>query len=326
MRTFTAAYARVKDSKYSLEAAIDWFLTDRESELREATWKTYRSHLYSFLNWLPEKHRTLASLTTDTVEDFIRPMKAKQNHTAMNKVIALKALSNFLAEKKAWYTGSDDSRLSILAGAHTPKPSKHGLPGYSDADIRTLLRVAGDAPNPALKRAWLAVELHGFRSKETRMLLLKNIVFGKRGEMGHFVIEDDEATKTTAGVRIVPMEQIAKAPLMEYIRNARPEWTGEGDETLFLTDEGRPFSDSGWHTMAQRFKQLVAKEGLAFKQHRLRVDRAQQLHEAGVPETAILQIMGWEGPNMLRRYVGKIPTTQLKTYPTTLAKVFNGAI
>ena len=78
--------------------------------------------------------------------------------------------------------------------------------------------------------------------------------------------------------------------------------------------------------MAQRFKLLAAKEGIAFKQHRLRVDRAQQLHEAGVPETAILQIMGWEGPNMLRRYVGKIPTTQLKTYPTTLAKVFNGAI
>jgi len=326
MRTFTAAYARVKDASSSLEAAIEWFLQDRESDLREATWKTYRSHLYAFLNWLPDDQRVLGGLTANTAEDYIRPLKAKQNHTAMNKMIALKALSNFLAEKKAWYAGDELARLSILASCRTPRPSKTGLPGYSDAEVRTLLRVAGDAPNPVLKRAWLAVELHGFRSRETRLLRLGNIIFGKRKEMGHFVISEPDETKTDAGVRIVPMEHIAKAPIMDYIRNTRAEWRGEGEETLFVTDEGHPFSDSGWHTMAQRFRALAAKEGVPFKQHRLRVDRAQQLHEAGVPETAILQIMGWEGPNMLRRYVGKIPTSQLKTYPATLSKVFGGAI
>lgn len=323
MRTFTDSYRRVKDPGFSLEKAIQWFLDDRQTELREPTWRTYRSHLQDFLAWLPEDERTLSSLTPDRVEDYVRPLKkAERTHTAMNKMIALKALSRFLAEKKAWYEGTDSSRISVLVGAKTPKPKKHGLPGYSNSELRTIMNAA----ETDRQRAILAVEMHGFRSKEVRMLLLKNVVFGRRGEMGHFIIEDEEATKTAAGVRIVPMEQIAHRPIMDYITGSRPEWNGQGAETLFLTDEGSPFSDSGWHSNAQRFRAKCAAEGIEFKQHRLRVTRTKQLHEADVPESAILQVLGWESPAMLRRYLGAIPASKLKTYPGTLDKIFGKAM
>jgi hypothetical protein len=42
--------------------------------------------------------------------------------------------------------------------------------------------------------------------------------------------------------------------------------------------------------------------------------------EAGVPETAIGQMGGWGSVDMLRRHHGKLTTTELKRYPTTLAK------
>ena len=316
----------MKDETFPLGKAIHWFLEDRATDIAESTWLTYKSHLYGFLNWLPEDQRTLGSLSPDAVEDYIRPYKVSQ-HTAMNKMIALKALARFLAEKKAWYIGSDEARISVLTGTKTPKASKHGMAGYNDSELRAILDAAAAAPNPDLMRAIFAVELHGFRSKETRMLLLKNVIFGRRGEMGHFIITDRDATKTAAGVRIVPMEPIARQPLMDYITGARPEHAGDGEETLFLSDEGEPFTDSGWHSMMQRFKKIAADEGVkGFKQHRLRVSRAKQLHANNVPETAILEMLGWEGPAMLRRYLGRISTAQLKTYPGVLDKVFGKAM
>jgi hypothetical protein len=38
------------------------------------------------------------------------------------------------------------------------------------------------------------------------------------------------------------------------------------------------------------------------------------------PQTAIVQMGGWGSVGMLRRYHGKLTTSELKRYPTTLAK------
>jgi hypothetical protein len=54
--------------------------------------------------------------------------------------------------------------------------------------------------------------------------------------------------------------------------------------------------------------------------------RARRLHEAGYPDSAIMEILGWSSMAMLRRYLGKIPVAQLKRYPTTLERVFGRAI
>lgn len=97
-----------------------------------------------------------------------------------------------------------------------------------------------------------------------------------------------------------------------------------GDEPLFLTEDGRPFTAAGWNGMARRLQRRIAAEGVAFKQHRLRSTRARQLHEAGWSDTA-MEALGWKSLPMLRRYLGTIPLSRLKQCPMTLDGVFGKA-
>src|SRR5438067_418396 len=79
------------------------------------------------------------------------------------------------------------------------------------------------------------------------------------GERGEFIIEAESGTKRgTNGVRTVPMEPLAMGPIREYVRLGRPAYIGAGDEPLFLTDDGRPFTREGWAAMAQRLRRQIA--------------------------------------------------------------------
>ena len=150
----------------------------------------------------------------------------------------------------------------------------------------------------------------------------------KAGEIqGEFIIDSEARTKKgTGGVRNVPMEPFAKDAILAYLRTERPEYRGTpDDEPLFLTDIGTALTASGRHSMAQRLRRWCAEDGIPFKQHRLRPTRTRQLHEAGWEDSAIMEALGWKSVAMLRRYLGKISVTRLKTYPMTLSRVFGPA-
>lgn len=201
------------------------------------------------------------------------------------------------------------------------------MPGYSEREIVTMVHTVAEGPNALRNAAVLWVELHGFRAKEVRLLLLRNVILPRFSERGEFVIEAEAATKRgTNGVRTVPMEPLAVEPIRDYVRRGRPTYRGTGDEPLYLTDDGRACTREGWAAMAQRLRRRLAVEGIAFKQHRLRSTCARRLHEAGYPDSAIMQLLGWSSMAMLRRYLGKIPVAQLKRYPTTLERVFGRAV
>lgn len=326
-RTFTGRYEdrRVRRPEFPLTEAIAWFLEDARSEIQETTWLSYRSVLNSFVRWLPEADQTLASVEPETVQRFVRNTAANVN-TRRNKVIAIKSLATYLARKRIWYAGSEDVRMSVLREVKAPQPSAKGMPGYRHEEVVTMVHAVREGPNGLRNAAVLWVELHGFRAKEVRLLLLRNVVLPKFGDRGEFVIEDEASTKRgTNGVRTVPMEPLAVEPIREYVRRRR-RYVGTGDEPLFLTDDGRAFSREGWAAMAQRLRRKLAEEGIAFKQHRLRSTCARRLHEAGYSDSAIMEILGWSSMAMLRRYLGKIPVAQLKRYPTTLERVFGRAV
>ena len=109
------------------------------------------------------------------------------------------------------------------------------------------------------------------------------------------------------------------------MRQERPPYSGRGtDEPLFLTEDGGDFSEGGWDQMAKRLKAALAKEGIAFDQHRFRSTRAQRLHAAGVPDSSIVEMLGWgaeSGARMLHRYVGRVPLSTLKSYPPLLHRI-----
>jgi site-specific recombinase XerD len=315
----------VRRPDFPLSEAVAWYLEDARGEIVDTTWQTYRCHLNQFIQWQPPSSRTIADVEPETVERFVRTTASNAN-TRRNKVIALKALATHMAKKKVWYAGTEDARLSVLREVKAQQPSPKGMPGYSDVEIVAMVRAVSLGPNRLRNAAVLWIELHGFRAKEVRLLLRRNVLMPKYGERGEFIIEAESGTKRgTNGVRTVPMEPLALEPIREYVRRGRPAYVGAGDEPLFLTDDGRAFSREGWAAMAQRLRRQVAAEGIAFKQHRLRSTCARRLHEVGYQDTAIMEILGWSSVAMLRRYLGKIPVTQLKRLPTTLERVFGRA-
>jgi len=315
----------VKRPDFSLNEAVSWFLVDMQSEVMPTTLATYRSHLTRFCASLPPARRTLGAIEPETVEAYLRG--TRNGNTKMNKAIALRSFAKYLARRKLWFAGTEDAPLSVLRDVKQPRPSDKGMPGYRDAELRTIARAVFEGPNRHRNLAVIAVELHGFRSKEVRLMLVRNVTMPTHIELqGHFLIETEAGTKRgSGGVRAVPMERYARDAIRNYLQLERPAFTGVGDEPLFLTEDGRPFTAAGWHGMARRLQRRVAAAGVAFKQHRLRPTRARQLHEAGWPDTAIMEALGWKSLPMLRRYLGTIPLSRLKQYPMTLDGVFGRA-
>ena len=330
-RTFTTRYgspdARVRRPDFPLADAIAWFLADKAQDVQDTTLRTYRGWLRGFCEALPESDRVLASLTLENADAFVRP--SNNQNTRMNKTIALKSFARYLMEKRLWYVGTEDTPLSVLHRLRQPQPTPFGLPAYSNAEVRSILRSVDAGPQRLRNLALMAVLLHGFRAKEVRLMALRAVILPTFREQGHFVIDEERNTKRgTRGVREVPMDSDAKDVLRDYIRLARPDYEGSGEEPLFLTISGRAFTANGWGAMAQRLKrQVKAETGISFRQHRFRSTRTRLLHEEGWPDSAIIEVQGWSngsGDRMLRRYRGRIPTSQLKRYPQTLGRFFGG--
>jgi hypothetical protein len=75
----------------------------------------------------------LASVEPETVEAYLRT--GKNQHTRMNKCIALKSFARYLAKKQIWYAGTKEQHSSVLQEVQQPKPSPSGMPGYSDDEL-----------------------------------------------------------------------------------------------------------------------------------------------------------------------------------------------
>jgi integrase len=306
----------VKRPEFPLAEAIGWFLADAQDEIEPTTLATYRSHLRGFAAWLAPDHRILAALEPETVEAYVR-FTARNPNTKRNKLVALKSFAQYLAKRKIWYAGTDETRLSVLRECRAPRPSATGMPGYQPDELRAIERIVNAGPNRLRSKAIIAVERHGFRSKEVRLMRLSNVVMPpQKGVRGHFIIDTVAGTKKgTGGVRVVPMSDTAKELVQAYLRLERPAYRGEGPEPLFLTEDGTAFTANGWKEVARRFRIACAKEGIAFKQHRLRPTRAKELHEAGWTDSDIMEALGWKSIAMLRRYIGRVSVTHLKSLP-----------
>lgn len=137
---------------------------------------------------------------------------------------------------------------------------------------------------------------------------------GRLNQLGHIFVRE---SKTDAGVRQIPLDRTADRALVDYIARGRPNYKGDGPEPLFLTDNGRLFTYWGWTSMARRIGERMHEAGFnGFMQHRARGSTAKLLQRRGVPLNVIQQIGGWEGPEMVRRYIGDYSVEELKTFPT----------
>jgi site-specific recombinase XerD len=132
----------VKRHDFPPSEALAWYMADKPS-LGEGTaartMRTHFSHLRRFIDWLGPERRTLRSLEAETYERYVRATTTKQN-TRMNKIVAAKSFVRYLADRKLWYAGTADARLSVLLALKQPRPSAKGQAGYTGR-----LRLARDA-------------------------------------------------------------------------------------------------------------------------------------------------------------------------------------
>lgn len=174
-RTFTnkhrAPDVHVRRPDFPLAEAIRWYLADKAQDVADTTLRTYRGWLGQFCRQLPGGERVLASLNVERVEAFVRC--SKNQNTRMNKTIALRSFARYLMEKRLWYVGTDDLPLSVLHRLKQPQPTPFGLAPYTDAEVRAILRAVDAEPHRLRNLAFVAVLLHGFRSKEIRLMPLR---------------------------------------------------------------------------------------------------------------------------------------------------------
>lgn len=193
-------------------------------------------------------------------------------------------------------------------------PTK-GRPVFEVKEVKKIFELADIGDDRLRMRAVQEVLVLGLRSSEARTLLLSDVIEpGKNERVGHLNVRLGNS-KTDAGVRSVILDPDALQAIRRYVRNGRPEYEGNDEESLFLTERGTPFTDHGWNSMLQRFTRRCRKAGIHYVTHRHRGSRAAALQEAGWQDSQIMQVMGWESVSMLRRYIGRVPVEQLKAMP-----------
>lgn len=319
-RTLTTGYVEpMRKESAPLEAAVNEYLADMQDRLKESTLRTYVCYLGAFLASV--ERAELRHLMPLTVKAFVNTYSRKgQAHAAHNAMIALKALSTYLAKEKIFYVPGGHATLTAVELPPVPKMSR---PAYTTEEVLAIGKVIATLANGTLLAAihWLQLAT-AIRSNETRLLRLRDVVLpnATNDYRGHIVVRED-TTKTAAGAREIPLDQKAARAIRRYLNEARQPFAGEGPEPLFLTQHGLGFAHGGWQMLHQRLRKELEKRGIkGYKQHRNRNTWTRDALEAGIPETAIVQMGGWGSVDMLRRYHGRLSTADLKRYPTTLAK------
>jgi site-specific recombinase XerD len=313
---------------YPLTEAIADFRCD--APIRETTLRGYTVSLHLFIEWLQAKadgRPTLADLTYENASAFganFRPKdKRAARYTERNKLVALKALAKWLAERHLYFEARGDQRLSILRDLRLPPVPQLGRKPFSDREVRAILgTVAKVATYPMRERAILTLQMSApMRPDEVRRLALRDFEPHERERRGHIRIR---GSKTEAGTdRVIPLDDEAESALHSYLRFERPTWAGDGprdfggEEPLFLNRDGRGFTEFSWNSRNQILRRRLEQSGLRdFIQYRSRGYAAKRLQKRRVPLQVIMQIGGWKREAMPTRYIGRYDEDELKDFPT----------
>src|SRR5712691_1213659 len=144
---------------YPLTEAIADFR--RDAPIRETTVRGYSVSLRLFVDLLQamsDKEPTLAHLTYENASAFGANFRHKDKHapryTERNKLVALKALAKWLAERHLYFEARGDQRLSILRDLRLPPVPQLGRKPFSDREVKAILgAVAKIATYPLRERA-----------------------------------------------------------------------------------------------------------------------------------------------------------------------------
>jgi site-specific recombinase XerD len=313
---------------YPLAAVIDEY--HKDAAIRESTQRTYASLHGLFSEFLRARGiagPTLADVTHENALAFSQNFRPKDKQAGRyrerNALIALKALANWLADKRLWHEARGADYLSVLRDLKLPPIPSLGRKPFTDREVEELLELIPKVAHfPLRERAIMTLQVSApIRPDEVRRLLLRDFHESDRTERGHLLVR---CSKTDAGTdRVIPLDREAEDAIRAYLRFERAPYADNqpaefnAHEAIFLTQKGTGFTYNGWTRRNQLLRRDLHNAGLRdFVQYRSRGYAAKRLQKRGVPLQVIMQVGGWKREAMPTRYIGKYDEGELQAFPT----------
>ena len=248
--------------------------------VRSHCWKTSK-----FLGWFGERHRLLARVSVEDVDEFLA-MKGAAGWNRKSVSVAAQALRAFFryAETRGWFAAG------FAKGIQAPKIYQYeDLPGGpTEKEVRQLVQSVKGSGQAALRtRAILMLfTVYGLRSGEVSRLQLRD--FDWRQEV--FVVNHSKG----GGSQRYPLQRNVGDAILHYLKEARPRCACRH---LFVTLHP-PYRSVGTSTLWLVTSSRIKAAGLRFRHtgpHSLRHACATRLLLQGVSFKGIGDVLGHRG-------------------------------
>lgn len=283
----------VPDAAPGLAALVDSFeLVLRSRDAAEKTRHTYLDSATWFAGWLTgrgvqrwtevDRHQLRAFWLH---LDELGYAKASRSHYGRN----LQAFFKFLVLEGEL----DASPFDQVKPPPAPRLGESLVPVLSVEDMQRLIKRAEAGRDFTARRD--AALLRMFASTGCRCAEIVGL------RLGDLAIKDRTATVTGKGkkIRTVKFDHKCALALDRYLRR-RAEFTPAGQQALWIGSRRRtPMTDSGVRQMMERYGEEL---GIHIHPHMFRHTFSHNWLDAGGTEGDLMQLNGWDSPQMLRHY------------------------
>ncbi|WP_164668706.1 site-specific tyrosine recombinase XerD [Virgibacillus doumboii] len=267
-----------------------------ERGLSDNTLKSYKRDLKQYMLYIEKVSQKTGwdDVTRTDIIGFLYKLKddGKSAATIARTISSIRSFHQFLIREQLV---NQDVSIHI----ETPKKERKLPSILSPQDVEALLTIRSDTPLRNRNKAMLEV-IYATGLRVTELISLK--VSDLHLTMG-FVRCFGKGSKE----RIVPLGDIAKNAVEDYLQNARPALTKRklDENALFVNQHGRPLSRQGfWKILKGAAKDAGIKKELT--PHTLRHSFATHLLENGADLRSVQEMLGH----------ADISTTQIYTHVT----------
>lgn len=248
------------------------------------------------------------TLATFTLERVAAVVTEKRRTSASNARLIAAVAKSF----SRWLHRAGYAKTHVLDQLAVPAFNARRR-GFTDAELRTILRALTTLPNRTRKRDRALVLFalgSGCRSNELRTLTIGDVHIAKPLADSWAQIRWDNA-KSKRG-RQVRIAEDAAAAIHDYIAADRLET--EPGAPLFLSEEGARYSYDGWGNMWSRIADRLEEFGVKdFGAHRCRHEWATLGARAKMTQAELEQEGGWErGSKVPAAYIDEIPFEEMQ--------------
>lgn len=259
-----------------------------------------------------------AALNLDNATAWIEEMRSRGLFTANNACMALKSFASWI--KKARYIQIMGGG-SLLAGLENPSLPKSHRRAFTEAEMEKIYYAVEGMPASQRLRAATLIRLlvaTGLRRNEARQILIRDLEIDYARLRGFVRIRAKTSKGNKDRVSRLDPEAIRAIDAYLNLPGGRPAYVGPQNqpEPIFLTREGKGFTEWGWSTFCDRIWDEIKKQtGIDGSSHYLRhtwaTNYARAMQYTGNHIYDLQREGGWSDINIPRIYTHDRPEAEL---------------